>query len=270
MHRSAGCSTSSSPSSARRSSTPTSTETAREADALAETDQVRTALLSAVSHDLRRPLAAAVAAIGGLRAAGDNAVGRTIAASCSRPPTRASARCPTLVTDLLDVSRVQAGVLAVSLRPVDAADVVLAALDELRSRAGRGRPRAGPRRCRRSLADPVLLQRVLVNVLANADRATPRPARRVRVTTSQSRRDPPQIRIIDHGPGIPADRRDDVFAPFQRLGDTDNTAGLGLGLALSKGFTEGMGGTLTPEDTPGGGLTMVIALPVAADDGGQP
>ena len=56
-----------------------------------------------------------------------------------------------------------------------------------------------------------------------------------------------------------------MFAPFQRLGDTDNTTGLGLGLALSKGFTEGMGGTLTPEDTPGGGLTMVIALPVAEE-----
>lgn len=73
-----------------------------------------------------------------------------------------------------------------------------------------------------------------------------------------------ELRIVDQGPGISPERRPDMFAPFQRLGDVDNTAGLGLGLALSKGFTEGMGGTLTPEDTPGGGLTMVIALPVAA------
>jgi two-component system sensor histidine kinase KdpD len=72
-----------------------------------------------------------------------------------------------------------------------------------------------------------------------------------------------EIRVVDHGHGVSPERRDDMFTPFQRLGDTDNTAGLGLGLALSKGFTEGMGGTLTPEDTPGGGLTMVIALPVA-------
>lgn len=71
-----------------------------------------------------------------------------------------------------------------------------------------------------------------------------------------------QIRIIDHGPGIPPDRRDDVFVPFQRLGDTDNTTGLGLGLAISKGFIEGMHGTLVPEDTPGGGLTMVISSPL--------
>ena len=70
-----------------------------------------------------------------------------------------------------------------------------------------------------------------------------------------------EIRVVDHGAGIAPDRHDDIFAPFQRLGDTDNSTGLGLGLALSKGFAEGMGGTLTPEDTPGGGLTMVIALP---------
>jgi len=69
---------------------------------------------------------------------------------------------------------------------------------------------------------------------------------------------------MDRGPGIPAGRRDEVFVPFQRLGDTDNSTGLGLGLALSKGFVEGMGGTLETDDTPGGGLTMVISLPVAA------
>jgi two-component system sensor histidine kinase KdpD len=69
-----------------------------------------------------------------------------------------------------------------------------------------------------------------------------------------------EIRVIDRGPGVPISRRSDVFVPFQRLGDTDNTTGLGLGLALSRGFVEAMHGTLEPEDTPGGGLTMVISL----------
>jgi two-component system sensor histidine kinase KdpD len=72
-----------------------------------------------------------------------------------------------------------------------------------------------------------------------------------------------QLRIIDSGPGIPAERREEVFVPFQRLGDVNNEAGVGLGLALAKGFTEAMGGTLEAEDTPGGGLTMVIELPEA-------
>jgi two-component system sensor histidine kinase KdpD len=72
-----------------------------------------------------------------------------------------------------------------------------------------------------------------------------------------------QLRVVDHGPGIPGERREAVFLPFQRLGDTDNDTGIGLGLALSKGFTDGMGGTLEAEDTPGGGLTMVVSLPAA-------
>jgi two-component system sensor histidine kinase KdpD len=110
-------------------------------------------------------------------------------------------------------------------------------------------------------ADAALLQRVLVNLLANAARHAP-PDSPVTLTTStfDTRL---EIRVIDHGPGIPADRHEDVFVPFQRLGDTDNTSGLGLGLALSRGFVEAMHGSLTPEDTPGGGLTMVVSLPLS-------
>jgi two-component system sensor histidine kinase KdpD len=235
------------------------TETAREADALAETDQVRTALLSAVSHDLRRPLAAAVAAIGGLRAAGDS-LSEDDRAELLATADESLATLSALVTDLLDVSRVEAGVLAVSLAPVDAAGTILAAVDELG---------LGPDEVELALdpdlpflrADPVLLQRVVVNVLANAVRYTA-PGTRVRVATS-SLGPRAQIRIVDHGVGVLPERQDDIFAPFQRLGDTDNTTGLGLGLALSRGFAEGMGGTLTPEDTPGGGLTMVVELPIA-------
>ena len=234
-------------------------ETAAEAGVLAATDQVRSALLSAVSHDLRRPLAAAVAALGGLRAAGDQ-LSADDRRELLETADESLATLSVLVTDLLDVSRVQAGVLAVSLAPVDAAGVVLAALDELD---------LGPNDVELALdpdlpalrADPVLLQRVLVNVLSNAVRFTPSGGR-ARVATSRLG-GVAEIRVIDHGPGVAPERRGDMFAPFQRLGDTDNTVGLGLGLALSRGFAEGMGGTLTPEDTPGGGLTMVMALPVA-------
>jgi two-component system, OmpR family, sensor histidine kinase KdpD len=236
------------------------TETAREADALAETDQVRTALLSAVSHDLRRPLAAAVASVGGLRATGAH-LSAEDRAELLATADESLRTLSDLVTDLLDVSRVEAGVLAVSLAPVDTAHVVLAAIEELGY---------GPEDVELALdadvplvrADPVLLQRVVVNVLANARRHSPSD-QRVRMATS-SLGDLVQLRIVDHGPGVSAERQDEIFAPFQRLGDTDNSTGLGLGLALSRGFTEGMGGTLTPEDTPGGGLTMVVELPVAA------
>jgi two-component system sensor histidine kinase KdpD len=74
------------------------------------------------------------------------------------------------------------------------------------------------------------------------------------------------LRVVDRGPGIPAGARDRVFVPFQRLGDTDNTSGVGLGLALSRGLTEVMGGTLDPDETPGGGLTMILSLPAVPGD----
>ncbi|WP_245647487.1 sensor histidine kinase, partial [Microbacterium hydrocarbonoxydans] len=234
--------------------------TAREVAALAETDQVRSALLSAVSHDLRRPLASAVAAIGGLR--GAHSLSASDREELLATADESLATLSSLVTDLLDVSRVQAGVLAVSTMRLDIAGPVLAAVDELG---------LGPSDVELALdaelpavsADPVLLQRVLVNVIANAHRHAPADSR-VIVSTSTIG-DHAEIRIIDRGAGVPAEKRDQIFQPFQRLGDTDNTTGLGLGLALSRGFAEGMGGTLTPEDTPGGGLTMVISLPLAGD-----
>jgi two-component system sensor histidine kinase KdpD len=236
-------------------------ETASEVGPLAATDRVRTALLSAVSHDLRRPLTAAIASVSGLR---DSDLGLSAAdreellATADESLTTLAA----LVTDLLDVSRVQAGVLGVSLGPIDAADVVLASLDELH---------LGPDAVELDFAsdlpavigDRGLLQRVIVNLLANATRFAPEGTL-VRVSTSAFG-ERVEIRVADHGRGIQPERRDDVFVPFQRLGDTDNSAGLGLGLALSKGFAEGMAGTLEAEDTPGGGLTMVVTLPAVVE-----
>lgn len=235
-------------------------EAAGEVAPLAASDRVRSALLSALSHDLRRPLAAAMTAVGGLRAA-DGALGDGDRRELLATADESLATLASLVTDLLDVSRLQAGVLAITSAPVDAADAILPALDELDLGPGRVAVEldaAAPP----VLADPVLLQRVLVNLLANAVRHAPEGSK-VRLATSAFA-GRVEIRVVDHGPGIPPERRDEVFVPFQRLGDTDNTAGLGLGLALSKGFVEGMGGTLKPEDTPGGGLTMVISLPASA------
>ena len=109
--------------------------------------------------------------------------------------------------------------------------------------------------------DPAILERVLVNVTENALRYSP-PGQPPMLTAS-ALGDRVELRVIDRGPGIPAREKDRVFVPFQRLGDTDNTTGVGLGLALSRGFIEAMGGTLTAEDTPGGGLTMAVSLPTA-------
>ncbi len=224
---------------------------------LAEADRMRTALLAAVGHDLRRPLAAATAAVTSLRSA-EVQLSDADSAALLETADDALASLADLVTKLLDVSRIQAGVLGVSMEPVALDEVVVAALDELELSPGDVRLELGD--LRPAMADAVLLQRVVVNLLANAIRFSPVGQSPVIATSEFG--DTIELRVIDAGPGIPLDRRDEVFVPFQRLGDVDNSTGVGLGLALSKGFTEAMGGALEVEDTPGGGLTMVVSLRV--------
>jgi two-component system sensor histidine kinase KdpD len=222
---------------------------------LAAADRLRSALLAAVGHDLRRPLAAATAAVTSLRSS-EISLTKSDRAELLETADESLGDLATLVTDLLDVSRLQAGVLGVMLEPVAVEEVVGDVLDELHLAPGAVQLELGE--TRPVCADPALLQRVLVNLLANALRYAPAEAAPVIATSEFG--DRVQLRVIDAGPGIPEERREEMFVPFQRLGDTDNTAGIGLGLALAKGFVEGMGGTLEAEDTPGGGLTMVVEL----------
>lgn len=223
---------------------------------------MRSALLASVGHDVRRPLASATAAVSALRSPALD-LDPADRDSLLQTADESLAALGELLTNLLDVSRLQAGALGVELAPVSVDELVGDALDELG---------AGPAQVALDLdvgvvviADVVLARRALVNVIANAQRFAP-PTTPPMVTASRWR-DRVQIRVIDSGPGVAAERRDDMFVPFQRTTDTDNTMGLGLGLALSKGFIEAMGGTLDAEDTPGGGLTMVIDLPSAPTSG---
>ncbi|WP_062350966.1 DUF4118 domain-containing protein [Herbidospora yilanensis] len=228
-------------------------EAAEKAKPLAAADKMRTALLAAVSHDLRTPLASAKAAVESLRS-------REIVWS---PDDRAEllatadeslVKLDRLVANLLDMSRLQAGVLGVTLEPLALYEIVPRAIDDLGARIETAVPYDLPE----VVADAALLERVLVNVMGNAMRYSPAV-----LVTAGSVGDQVEIRVIDRGPGIPPDAHERVFQPFQRLGDRDNHTGVGLGLALSRGLTEAMGGTLTPEETPGGGLTMVLRLPAA-------
>ncbi|MFF4225201.1 ATP-binding protein [Streptomyces abikoensis] len=233
---------------------------AAEIEPVRAADRMRTALLAAVSHDLRTPLASGWAAVSSLRS-------REVDFS---PEDReellatadeSMAKLNRLVDNLLDMSRLQAGALTLSLRPTALVEVLPLALDSLPEAPACEVAAPDLERAPDVLADPPLLERVLANLVANAARHSP-PGRPVTVAASvlASR---VELRVVDRGPGLrPADR-ERAFEPFQRLGDTDNTTGLGLGLALSRGLTEAMGGTLTPEDTPGGGLTMVVSLPAA-------
>jgi two-component system sensor histidine kinase KdpD len=169
-------------------------------------------------------------------------------------------RLADLVADLLDASRLQAGVLPIALSAVGLDEVVPLALDELGLAGGTVAVDVPPD-LPPALCDPVLLQRVLVNLLSNALRYSPADSTPIVAASAFGHR--LELRVIDRGPGIPSAKLAEAFQPFQRLGDVDTTTGVGLGLALSNGFMTAMGGSLEAEDTPGGGLTMVVSLPVA-------
>jgi two-component system sensor histidine kinase KdpD len=230
---------------------------AREAAELEAGNRLRTALLTAVGHDLRTPLATAKAVVSGLRSQ-DVALTDEDRRELLESADDALDRLAALVDNLLDLSRLQSGALPVRTRPVPVHDVVARALDDLGVR-----PRAVlldvPEDLPDVRVDPGLLERVIVNVVSNAQRyaADPPLLRAVAIG------DRVELRVIDTGPGIPVTDRDRVFLPFQRLDDA-SAAGLGLGLALSRGLMEAMAGALELEDTPGGGLTMVMSLPTEA------
>jgi two-component system sensor histidine kinase KdpD len=226
---------------------------------LAEADRMRTALLAAVSHDLRTPLASAKAAVASLRSP-DIEFGDGDRAELLETADESLDRLIGLVTNLLDMSRLQAGALGVTAIDVGVEDIVPRALDDL-GPAGRTVTVHVSEDLPYVRADPGLLERVVVNLVGNALRHS--PPEHLPVVTASAHGGVVELRVIDHGPGIPAEKWGDVFLPFQRFGDRDNHTGVGLGLALSRGLTEAMGGTLVPEETPGGGLTMIVTLPAA-------
>jgi len=224
---------------------------------LAQANDLRAALLQAVSHDLRTPLASIKASISSVRAH-DVAWSPDQIDEFHATIEEETDRLDALVANLLDMSRIQAGALQVNIRPVGLEEVVPAAIASLGSRA-KDIVVKTVETLPAVAADPALLERALANLLDNAASASPpdQPAR-IEAGAVAGRVD---VRIVDHGPGIPRHDRERVFQPFQRL--VDHGTGVGLGLAIARGFVDAMGGELTLEDTPGGGVTMVVGLPRA-------
>ena len=232
---------------------------ARQAARATEADQARVALLTAVSHDLRTPLAAAKAALSCLRSH-DVPFTPNDREELLATAEESLDQLTHLAASLLDVSRLQAGAPAVFPRPTDLGEIVAGSLDRLRPQ-----PHAVladiPSGLPEVMADPAVLERVIVNLVGNALRYA--PAALPPLLTAGARGDRVELRVVDHGPGIPEADRKRLFLPFQRLGDPGHRTGVGLGLVVSRGLAETMGGTVEPEETPGGGLTMVVSLPAA-------
>jgi two-component system sensor histidine kinase KdpD len=232
---------------------------AERAAGLAEANELRTALLAAVSHDLRTPLSSIKASVSSLL---QRDVDFTPGATRELLETidEGADRLNHLIGNLLDMSRLQTGVLQLVVRDVGLEEVVPIALagvadaDRIDVDLDETLPRVR--------ADAALLERAIANIVENAVAWSPSDVRvRIEACVAQQRVD---LQVADRGPGIPMSQRDDVFRPFQRLGDRSNGSGVGLGLAVARGFVEAMGGELAVEDTPGGGVTMVISLLVAS------
>ncbi|WP_370943484.1 DUF4118 domain-containing protein [Amycolatopsis sp. cg5] len=229
---------------------------AARAERKAEATELRTALLSAVGHDLRTPLTSIKASVGSLRAE-DLTLSEEDTAELLEAIELSADRLAGLVENLLDSSRLATGAVRPLLRPVGYDEVVAHALSNVDNSESvlvcvdDTLPAV--------LADPGLLERVVANVLDNALRhgASGEPV----AARASEHSDHVELRIVDHGRGLKKGTADSAFAPFQRLGDRDATPGVGLGLSVAKGFTEAMGGGIRAEDTPGGGLTVVISLP---------
>ncbi|MEV6651490.1 sensor histidine kinase KdpD [Streptomyces sp. NPDC051219] len=227
---------------------------AEEARRLAEGNRIRTALLAAVSHDLRTPLAAIKAAVSSLRS-DDVAWSEEDEAELLEGIEEGADRLDHLVGNLLDMSRLQTGTVVPVIRETDLDEVVPMALVGVPDDSvGLDIPESLPM----VAVDRGLLERAVANIVENAVKYSP-AATPVAVAAS-ALGDRVELRVVDRGPGVPDDGKERIFEPFQRYGDAPRGSGVGLGLAVARGFVEAMGGTLTAEDTPGGGMTMVLTL----------
>ncbi|WP_328737357.1 sensor histidine kinase [Streptomyces bobili] len=233
-------------------------EEADRARALAEGNRIRTALLAAVSHDLRTPLAGIKAAVTSLRS-DDVEWSQQDQADLLEAIEDGADRLDHLVGNLLDMSRLQTGTVTPLIRETDLDEVVPMALG--------GVPDAGveldiPETLPMVDVDRGLLERSVANIVENAVKYS--PADTPVLVSASAIADRVEVRVVDRGPGVPDEAKDRIFEPFQRYGDSPRGNGVGLGLAVARGFAEAIGGTLHAEDTPGGGLTMVLSLPRAA------
>ncbi|MBX7553012.1 sensor histidine kinase KdpD [Streptomyces sp. NPDC004232] len=224
---------------------------------LAEGNRIRTALLAAVSHDLRTPLAGIKASVTSLRSDDVEWSPRDRAELLAAIEEGAD-RLDHLVGNLLDMSRLQTGTVTPIIRETDLDEVVPMALG--------GVPEDSveldiPETLPMVAVDRGLLERAVANVVENAVKYS--PAHEPVLVFASALADRVELRVVDRGPGVPDEAKDRIFEPFQRYGDAPRGVGVGLGLAVARGFAEAIGGTLHAEDTPGGGLTMVLAVRTA-------
>src|SRR4051794_32081309 len=241
-------------------------EEARRAQELAAVDRQRTALLAAVGHDLRTPLAGIKAAVSSLRQE-DVTFSDDDRDELLATIEQSADRLDAVVANLLDASRLEAGALTVRTQPVALDEVVAAAVLAVPDAASRVEIDVGDD-LPLVQADPGVLERILANLVDNALRHGGNRGP-VRITATAGATSA-KLAVIDHGPGVTAEQRAQIFTPFQRLDDHGGNVGIGLGLSVASRFAEAMGGALAADESAGGGLTMRLRVPLAPVQATQP
>ncbi len=235
-------------------------ETAREAAVVRRSDELKTALLRAVTHNLRTPLASIKASVSGLRQP-DAAFADEDRAELLAEIEEEADRLDRLVTNLLDASRLEAGRVRLSSHPHDLAELIGTVFERLQPRlAGRSVTVEIPNELPPVPCDYAQIDQVVTNLVENAILHTP-PGAPVRARAT-CLNDAVRVEVSDDGPGVPASERERLFRPFER-GQT-RAPGTGLGLTIARGFVEAHGGRLWLEDEPGAGARFVFTLPLQA------
>ena len=229
-----------------------------EAGALRRSDELKTALLRSVSHDLRTPLTSIIATGAALDSPSLTEQERH---ELSEAVVQEGQRLSRLVENLLDVSRLESGSAEPRQEPVDLAGVLEAAKASIGDDGGEvklGIDAEIPA----LVADPVQLERAFANLFENGVRHGGGRPVLVRSRETGGRL---VVRVVDQGPGIPEQERERIFEPFYRRQGAEQ--GFGLGLAIARGFIEANGGEVAVESVPGQGSTFVVAFPLSWGDG---
>jgi two-component system sensor histidine kinase KdpD len=233
---------------------------ATEAEVYRQTDNVRRSLLAAVSHDLRTPLAAIKASVTDLLAE-DADQGAEYAKESLETINKETDRLASLVANLLDMSRIEGGMLKPRVQAVDLGEVLATCIDRMQRQWPELRTRVSVEdEASIVRADPVFLDRVVTNLLENAAKAAYDGGANEIAVEARRSDDRAVVRVVDHGPGVPQSVREQLFYPFYQVGERHPRLGTGLGLAIAKGFLALMNGEIWIEDTPGGGATFAFSV----------
>ncbi len=239
-------------------------EEAHNAQVLRDTEKLQTALLNSVSHDLRTPLVSVIGVLSSLQEEEmrlDDAARRNLIQVAREEAERLNH----LITNLFDVSRVEAGAIRISKQPSDVQDLVGAALEQLRSRASTRPIKIDiPMELPFVSVDFSLIVQTLVNVLDNALKYSPVDS----PIEIKGRKVDHEVHmeVADRGVGIPPQDLLHIFDKFYRIQHPDNVGGTGLGLSICKGIVEAHGGHIAAENRPGGGTIIRLILPVSEPD----